>query len=142
MAGFSGVCRPRDLGPRSVFCHFDDGLGEPVPVPDRSGFRNDRIRRRALELLNQMPEYRRRFGDVFFKVAAGTPIDFGMFGRALAEFEFTLTFANAPIDRFARGQHTAMTASQKRGALLFSARPIASRATPWPGAPARCSRTR
>ena len=45
-----------------------------------------------------------------------------MFGRAIAEFEFTLIFADAPIDRFGRGDHAAMTASQKRGALLFFGR--------------------
>jgi cytochrome c peroxidase len=45
-----------------------------------------------------------------------------MFGRAIAEFEFTLVFADAPIDRFGRGDHAAMTASQKRGALLFFGR--------------------
>src|SRR5262249_45425999 len=48
--------------------------------------------------------------------------DFTMFGAAIAEFEFTLTFANAPIDRFARGDHDAMTAAEKRGALLFFGR--------------------
>ena len=42
-----------------------------------------------------------------------------MFGLAIAEFEFTLTFADAPVDRFARGHEQAMTATQKRGALLF-----------------------
>jgi cytochrome c peroxidase len=42
-----------------------------------------------------------------------------MFGRAIAEFEFTLTFADAPIDQFARGEKDAMTLAQKRGALLF-----------------------
>ena len=42
-----------------------------------------------------------------------------MFGLAIAEFEFTLTFANAPIDAFARGQRDAMSDSEKRGALLF-----------------------
>jgi cytochrome c peroxidase len=42
-----------------------------------------------------------------------------MVGRAIAEFEFTLVFANAPIDRFARGERSAMTEDQKRGALLF-----------------------
>ena len=44
-----------------------------------------------------------------------------MFGRAIAEFEFTLVFADAPIDRFGRGDHAAMT-FQKRGALLFFGR--------------------
>jgi cytochrome c peroxidase len=122
VAGFTGVCRPRDLGPHSVFCQFDDGLGETVPLPDRSGFRNDRIRRTALALLNQTPEYRRLFAGAFPEAGAGAPIDFVMFGRAIAEFEFTLTFANAPIDRFARGDRAAMTAAQKRGALLFFGR--------------------
>ncbi len=42
-----------------------------------------------------------------------------MFGKAIAEFEFTLVFADAPLDQFARGDRYAMTASEKRGALLF-----------------------
>ena len=42
-----------------------------------------------------------------------------MFGKAIAEFEFTLVFANAPLDQFARGQHNAMSVSEKRGALTF-----------------------
>jgi cytochrome c peroxidase len=42
-----------------------------------------------------------------------------MVGQAIAEFEMTLTFANAPIDRFARGDREAMTRDQKRGGLLF-----------------------
>ena len=42
-----------------------------------------------------------------------------MFGKAIAEFEFTLTFANAPIDRFARGERNALTEDEKKGALLF-----------------------
>jgi cytochrome c peroxidase len=42
-----------------------------------------------------------------------------MFGRAIAEFEFTLIFADAPIDRFARGEHQAMNIPEKKGALIF-----------------------
>ena len=42
-----------------------------------------------------------------------------MFGLAIAEFEFTLTFANAPFDQFARGQRNALTNDEKQGALLF-----------------------
>jgi cytochrome c peroxidase len=45
-----------------------------------------------------------------------------MVGQAIAEFEFTLAFADAPIDRFARGQRSAMDDRQKRGALLFFGR--------------------
>ena len=42
-----------------------------------------------------------------------------MFGLAIAEFEFTLTFADAPLDQFARGHRSAMSWSEKRGGLLF-----------------------
>ena len=41
---------------------------------------------------------------------------------ALAEFQIALTFADAPIDRYARGVGNALTPSQKQGALLFFGR--------------------
>jgi len=113
MAGFNGVT---DLGAR--FLQFNDDHGSPVPSAV-DGFRNEPIRQTVLERLNATPEYRKRFGRVFAEVHAGAPIDFSMVGRAIAEFEFTLVLANAPIDRFARGERDAMTDSQKRGALLF-----------------------
>lgn len=115
VAGFTGTCPT--LG--TDFCQFDDGLGEVVPLPDGTGSRNEPIRQEALTILNASPAYRELFGEVFPEVAAGAPIDFYMFGKAIAEFEFTLVFANAPIDQFARGQLDAMTSSEKRGALLF-----------------------
>ena len=65
------------------------------------------------------PLYRKLFGHSFPEVKTGTPITFSMFGAAIAEFEFTLTFANAPVDRFARGDKTALTDEEKKGALLF-----------------------
>jgi len=52
-------------------------------------------------------------------VKQGAPITYEMLARAIAEFEFTLTFADAPIDKFARGQRNAMSDDEKRGALLF-----------------------
>jgi cytochrome c peroxidase len=80
---------------------------------------NETIRSEVLNRLNALPAYRKLFGKVFPEVKAGAPITFDMFGRAIAEFEFTLTFANAPIDRFARGQRNALADDEKRGALLF-----------------------
>ena len=80
---------------------------------------NDDIRDEVLNRLNSIPEYRSLFGNVFPEVSGGAPITFDMFGLAIAEFEFTLTFANAPLDRFARGQRQAMTRDEKLGALLF-----------------------
>lgn len=83
---------------------------------------NDTIRHEVLRRLNDIEPYRRFFSQSFPEVRDGQPITFEMFGRAIAEFEFTLVFADAPIDRFGRGDHAAMTASQKRGALLFFGR--------------------
>src|SRR6185436_2793504 len=59
------------------------------------------------------------FGKVFPEVSQGAFINFDLFGKAIAEFEFTLIFADAPIDQFARGQKNKLTADQKRGALVF-----------------------
>jgi len=115
VAGFSGTAGT--IGPD--FDQFDDGLGGVVPAPDGSGFRNEPIRQAVLARLNASPAYRALFGASFPSVAAGGDIDFVMFGRAIAEFEFTLTFADAPLDRFARGDRRALTASEKRGALVF-----------------------
>jgi cytochrome c peroxidase len=115
VAGFTGTAGT--IGPR--FDVFDDGLGGTVPPPDATGFRNEPIRQEILARLNATPEYVALFGASFPEVAGGAPIDFTMFGRAIAEFEFTQVTANAPVDRFARGNKGAMTASQKRGALIF-----------------------
>jgi len=98
---------------------FDDGLGDPVPPPDDSGYRNEPIRQTALQHLNASYPYRDLFAKSYPEVGQGMPIDFSMVARALAEFQFTLVFANAPIDQYARGQQDAMTDSEKRGALMF-----------------------
>lgn len=77
------------------------------------------IRDEVLRRISSVPEYRKRFGKLFPEVRAGGAISFDMFGAAIAEFEFSLVSANAPIDRFARGQKNALTDDQKSGALLF-----------------------
>ncbi|HEU0295958.1 MAG TPA: cytochrome c peroxidase [Anaerolineales bacterium] len=80
---------------------------------------NDAIRAEVINRLNANAAYRKLFAKSFPPVKAGGPITYRMFARAIAEFEFTLTFANAPIDRFARGELGALTMAEKQGALLF-----------------------
>ena len=80
---------------------------------------NDDIRNEVLKRINNVPEYRKLFGKIFPSVREGGPISFDMFGAAIAEFEFSLVFADAPIDQFARGQKNALTEEEKKGALLF-----------------------
>jgi cytochrome c peroxidase len=114
-AGFTGTAGT--IAP--PFDQFDDGQGDVVPSPDESGFRNEPIRQAVLQRLEASHAYRTLFARSFPAVAAGSPIDFSMFARAVAEFEFSLVFANAPIDRFARGDTAAMSVPEKRGAMLF-----------------------
>ena len=80
---------------------------------------NFAIRDEVIRRINEVPEYRKLFGKIFREVKMGAPITYDMFARAIAEFEFTLVFADAPIDKFARGQRNALTDEQKKGALLF-----------------------
>ena len=89
------------------------GFGETVPGT------HDGVRDIVVQRLNANTEYRNLFGKIFPEVKSGAPITYEMLARAIAEFEFTLVFADAPIDKFARGQKNAMTEDEKRGALLF-----------------------
>lgn len=100
----------------------------PTERPEMSGFgphvptTNDGVRAAVIQRVNAAPGYRRLFGRVYEEVAQGGPITYDMLASAIAEFEFTLVFANAPIDKFARGRVNAMTEDEKRGALLFFGR--------------------
>jgi cytochrome c peroxidase len=95
----------------------------PTERNEMAGFEfvgdNDALRAEVIHRLNATPAYRKLFAKSFLAVKAGGPITYEMFAQALAEFEFTLTFANAPIDRFARGELGALTLTEKKGALLF-----------------------
>jgi cytochrome c peroxidase len=98
----------------------------PTERVEQAGFHfpgnNDDIRGEVLRRLNAEQEYRRLFANVAPHVKAGAPITYADVGRAIAEFEFTLVFADAPIDRYARGAGSALTHSQKQGATLFFGR--------------------
>jgi cytochrome c peroxidase len=118
MAGFTGTRGTLD----PLFDALDDGQGTAVPAADDSGSRNAPIRKAVLARLNASPAYRERFAALYPRVARGGAITFPMVGQAFAEFQISLTFADAPLDRFARGQRSAMSAEQKRGAVLFFGR--------------------
>ncbi len=118
-AGFTGT-KNTNLDPR--FAAFDDGLGDVVPLPDASGFRNEPIRNRVAQRINASPKYVKLFGDIFPSVNSGAPVSVLMFAQAIAEFEFSMVRASAPIDAYARGDRDALSKSEKRGALLFFGR--------------------
>ena len=97
----------------------------PTERPEMAGFgahvpaTNDGVRAAVVARLNESDEYRKLFAQVFPEVKSGAPVTYEMLARAVAEFEFTLVFADAPIDKFARGQKHSMSEDEKRGALLF-----------------------
>lgn len=95
----------------------------PTERTEAAGFHfpgdNSAIRNEVLRRLNASANYRRLFARVFQHVKVGAPIIFDDFARAIAEFEFTQVYADAPIDRYARGVENAMTPAQKHGAVLF-----------------------
>ena len=98
----------------------------PTERTEAAGFHfpggNDDIRGEVLRRVNASNNYRQLFARVFPHVKSGAPITFDDFGRAISEFEFTQVYADAPIDRYARGEGNALTTSQKRGAVLFFGR--------------------
>ncbi len=93
---------------------------EAVPAPEYPiEAPNEPIRRRIVQRLQENDAYRMAFADAFPSVKAGGHINFAMVGEALAEFQLQLIFADAPIDRYMRGDRSALTRQEKEGALLF-----------------------
>ena len=119
MAGFTGItANPGPFGSRHF--QFDDGHGQALPAPDESGFHNFPIQAAVDARLNSILAYLEKFGEVY---NGGVPLPAGgitisMRRRAIAEFQASLTAANATGPVCPR-RRTAMTQGQKRGALLF-----------------------
>ena len=55
-----------------------------------------------------------------FQKAYGSAPNYDDLGRAIASFERTLIFLDAPFDRFAAGDRTALSAAAQRGLALFN----------------------
>ena len=113
--GFSLSHQPHLLGAQAFI--------PPTERVEVAGFAfhgdNAVIRDEVVRRIDAVGEYRERFAKSFPSVREGGAITFDMVALAIAEFEFTLVFADAPIDRFARGAKNALTDSEKAGALLF-----------------------
>jgi len=131
MAGFTAEV-PGDVDPALYHAShrvssgaFSDTVPGPIAGPNGSppdSFdMSYSIRQKVLDRFNANGEYVARFGRIYPE-ARGGKITFAMIGAALAEFQMDNTFANAPLDRFARGYRRALTESQQRGALLFFTR--------------------
>jgi len=60
---------------------------------------NDAIRSVIEQRVDGIAEYRASFAEVYPAIAAGAPIEYRHIAEALAEFQFTLVRANAPVDQ-------------------------------------------
>lgn len=65
--------------------------------------------------VSAIPEYKATFQKVF-----GRPVNYDDIGRAIAAFERTVVSGDAPIDRFVRGDASALSAAEQRGWSLFN----------------------
>src|SRR5262249_28598835 len=120
MAGFTGITEnPGSFGPE--FIQFDNGKGQPLPPVDETGFHNFPIQDLIDARLNDIPAYRTLFAKAFNDGHALPPggITIDMRRAAIAEFQMSLPGADAPLDRYARGDDHALSDQEKRGALLF-----------------------
>ena len=70
--------------------------------------------RLVIERLRQIPEYEKTF-----KAVAGGEPSYGKILNALAAFVSSLRSTNAPVDRFLKGDNSALSESAKRGLELF-----------------------
>lgn len=81
------------------------------------GLNNADYRLALVNRLAALPEYVNRFNAAF-----GAAPNINNMGRAIAAYERSQTFVNAPWDRYLRGENNALTDAQKRGAMVFFGR--------------------
>jgi cytochrome c peroxidase len=70
----------------------------------------------ALSLLRSIPGYR----DAFARAYPGQPITIDTIAKAIASYERTVNSAEAPFDRWIKGDEQAMSAAAVRGFVLFN----------------------
>jgi cytochrome c peroxidase len=96
-----------------------DVAGKPNELAAYADAQASDIWAAAMRRLLAIQEYQAKFNAAYPNVSA-TQLGFQHAANALAAFEIqTFTRANSPFDRFLGGDNRAMSADEKRGALLF-----------------------
>lgn len=123
---FNGLTSNADVSPAAAPMFWDLRVKsleaqalEPLKAPDEmrgDAYAEDRAIPEVVARLNAIPEYRRLFGRAF---GGGTPVTERNLGRALAAFQRSLVAANAPFDRYMRGETGALSPEQVRGMQRF-----------------------
>jgi cytochrome c peroxidase len=125
-AAFNGIGQTGDYDPALAPMFWDaraksleDQALEPMRAMEE--MRGDRYAREEIlpavvDRLADVPEYRGAFARAF---GGPEPVSIANLAKALASFERTLVTANAPFDRFMRGDRAAMSAEQIQGMAQF-----------------------
>ena len=93
---------------------LEDQATNPIQHPDEMGQDPEELERE----LRAVPEYVERF-DAAFGGSGGSAVTFQNVSYAIAAFERTVVTHDSPFDRYARGDATALTDSERRGLNLF-----------------------
>jgi cytochrome c peroxidase len=91
---------------------LEDQAKLPIVNPIEMGMKDGAA---IVAKLSAIPEYKTAFQKVF-----GRPLNYADIGRAIAAFERTIVSGEAPIDRFVRGDTSALSAEQQRGWAIFN----------------------
>ena len=91
---------------------LEDQAKLPILNPVEMGMPDEKA---AVAAISGDPEYQR-----MFEAAYGRPVNYEDLGRAIASFERTLIFLDAPFDRFAAGDAAAISESARRGWVLYN----------------------
>lgn len=91
---------------------LEEQAGQPILNPVEMGMPEEAA---AVSALKEIPEYADRF-----QKAYGRDVNYPDIRRAIAAFERTLIFLDAPFDRFQAGDETAISESARRGWDLFN----------------------
>lgn len=86
------------------------------------GLSNAAYRQALVARLQAIPQYVTLFNAAFPAGSVEVGLTVNNIGRAIAQYERSLTFIDSPWDRYLRGDSTAMAEQQKRGALVFFGR--------------------
>ena len=93
---------------------LEEQARNPITAPEEMG----ETETRAVAQLTAIPEYRRLFDDAFGGVS-GSSISLASITKALAAFERTQLSSRSAFDRYAAGDRSAMTVSERRGFDVF-----------------------
>jgi cytochrome c peroxidase len=97
-----------------------DVFGEPNELAEIGDAQHQEIWRAIMRRLMIVPEYLDLFRAAFPEVVTPSHFNFEHAARAIAAFQTeAFTKVDTPFDRYLDGDDTALTAQQKRGALLF-----------------------